>query len=669
MTSNKQIVSKYIEGEVMGITLRTKLFLLVIISISMAAVPIIFSAYEDFRSSNLELERKAFRSVATFVKEGLESRYFDILTYQAKHTLQAKNQLRRTTTMLESNLHMLEKFPSKQQSVFLNEWVKKLQEFNIHVEIFSNNKTLIQNKLFAMLQSRGDIKDVNNRSLSSLLEYKNLPAEGIFTVFDNKALSTSDPILAFFFPSPQTQRVIVTAIHISDISKDALDTENQLVKVIQEKIQSFTLHKNGFISVFNSDGVLIAHKGNKTGEKTNFIPKKALEEARNNTISEEVVSLNKDESILLHVAYFKSLEWYIVAAAPQSEIEAPTRALIHQLIGIALAAILNSLLVTLILTAKLITPLQALTEKALTLAELDFASPEAEELATQDLPTQRSDEVGQLARAFSMMGKTLTQNIRELMETTTIKERMLGELNAAKEIQIGILPTSDKLSSVSHYETSSFLEPAKEVGGDFYDFFTSPEGKQVVVIGDVSGKGIPAALFMSMTVTLIRYAVGKGLSPAEVAKEINEVLNKNNPSCMFVTLFIGIFDPETGLLEYVNCGHCLPYIMNAHNHEQALLVETEQQSPIVGVLEDAEYVNIQTQLKKGDIWFLYTDGVTEAMNESLELYGNERLKNTLEINRKKSLKGIIAAVNQSINNHRGKFEQSDDITMLSFSYK
>lgn len=655
----------------MGITLRTKLFLLVIISISMAAIPIIFSAYQDFRSSNIELERKNFRSVVTFVKDSLESRYVDILTYQAKNTLQSKNRLRRTALMLESNIHMLEKFPSEQQNTFLKTWIDKLQQFNIHVEIIdsTNNQPIIKDPLFSTLKTKSTIKDFKDRSLQSLLNYNKLPADGEFTVFERETLSKSDPILAFFLPSPQTHRIIITAIHVSDISKNALNSEDQLIQLIQKKIESFDLHKDSFISVFNSDGVLLAHNGNAIGKKTDFIPKKILEDARHDTIAEEIISLNNDEKLLLHVAYFKSLEWYIVAAVPQSEIEAPTRALIHQLVGIALAAILNSLLITLILTARLITPLQTLTEKALSLAELDFSSPEAEGLSTKDLPTQRSDEVGQLARAFSMMGKTLTQNIRELMETTTIKERMLGEINAARDIQMGILPTPDTMPLVPHYDISAFLDPAKAVGGDFYDFFTSPEGKQVAIIGDVSGKGIPAALFMSMTVTLIRYAIAKGLSPAEVAKEINEVLRKNNPSYMFVTLFIGIFNPETGWLEYVNCGHCLPYIVNSHNTNSALLLDTNEQSPIIGVLEDVEYTNHKIQLAKHDICFLYTDGVTEAMNTSLELYGNNRLQNLLEMNRKKSLKGIIAAINQSVIEYRGIAEQSDDITMLCFTSK
>lgn len=658
------------KGDVMGITLRTKLFLLVIVSISMAAIPIIFSAYEDFRSSNIELERKTFRSITSFVKDGLEARYFDILTYQATNTLQSKNQLRRIAMMLDSNLNILEKFPSKEQSTFLQEWIKQLQQLNIHIEVYNaNKKPLVNDPLFTTLKTKYNLKDAKNRSFESLLNYEQLPINGEFTVFENKNSSKSDPILVFLLPSPEDQHIILTAINISDISKNALDAEEQLAKTIREKIEGFDLHKDGFIAVFDSDGTLIAHKGNNIGKKIDFISEKTLEEARNKSMSEEVISLSKDEKLLLHVAYFKSLNWYIVAAAPQSEIEAPTRALIHQLVGIALAAILNSLLVTLILTARLITPLQTLTEKALSLAEIDFSSPEAEELATADLPIERSDEVGQLSRAFSMMGKTLTQNIRELMETTTIKERMLGEISAARDIQMGILPTTDTASLVPHYDISAFLDPAKAVGGDFYDFFTSPEGKQVVVIGDVSGKGIPAALFMSMTVTLIRYAIGKGLSPAEVAKEINEVLRKNNPSYMFVTLFIGIFDPESGILEFVNCGHCLPYIINSTTDKPITTLDNSHQSPIVGVLEHAEYVNNQTQLHKNDICFLYTDGVTEAMAPNLELYGTERFEKTLDMNRKKSLKGLIAAVNQTIIEHRGEAEQSDDITMLAFMYK
>ncbi len=652
----------------MGTSLRTKLFLLVIISISMAAVPIIFSAYEDFRISNIELEKRAFRGIASLIKENIESRYIDILTSQADYTLQRKTQLRRVANMLDSNLKMLEKLPKDQQQVFLHDWISKLQELDLHIEIFDpSGKQLINNdELFSLLLARNDIVDFQNNSLQTLLSNNHFSKDGEFIVFDHEAFSISEPVLLFLLKSPKTKYTIIVAIHIANISKDSLTTETQLTKVIQEKIHSFTLHKDGFIAVFNNNGTLLAHKGHNTGKESKNIPQKLIEEAKHVEIAEGMFLLNEIEHIVL-VSYFKSLDWYIVTAAPQSEIEAPTRALIHQLVGIAIAAILNSLLITLILTARLIKPLQTLTQKTLSFAELNFASPKAEELAIKDLPIERSDEVGQLARAFSMMGKTLSQNIRVLMETTTIKERMLGELNAAREIQVGILPSPNALSLNPQYDISAFLEPAKEVGGDFYDFFTSPEGKQVVVIGDVSGKGIPAALFMSMTVTLIRYVIAKGLSPAEAAGEINKVLSENNPSCMFVTLFIGIFDPKTGELVYVNCGHCLPYIINKQNEEKIYTLNNTEQNPIIGVLQDITYVNSYAQLEKHDICLLYTDGVIEAMDNSLELFGELKLQKTLENNKKKSLRGILAAINQSITTHRGDAEQSDDITMLSFS--
>ena len=229
------------KGDVMGITLRTKLFLLVIISISMAAIPIIFSAYEDFRSSNIELERKTFRSITSFVKDGLEARYFDILTYQATNTLQSKNQLRRIAMMLDSNLHILEKFPSKDQSTFLQEWIKQLQQLNIHIEVYDANKNpLVKDPLFTTLKTKYNLRDAKNRSFESLLNHEQLPINGEFTVFEHKDSSKSDPILIFLLPSPENQHIILTAINISDISKNALDAEEQLAKTIREKIEGST---------------------------------------------------------------------------------------------------------------------------------------------------------------------------------------------------------------------------------------------------------------------------------------------------------------------------------------------------------------------------------------------------------------------------------------------
>ena len=230
---------------------------------------------------------------------------------------------------------------------------------------------------------------------------------------------------------------------------------------------------------------------------------------------------------------------------------------------------------------------------------------------------------------------------------------------------MGILPAPDSAPRLESYSAAAFLEPAKEVGGDLYDFFTAPDGRQVVVIGDVSDKGVSAALFMSMTVTLVRYAIADGLNCAEAMRRINERLAENNPSCMFVTLFIGLFDPTTGKLDYASGAHCPPFVVNPESSVSVRAL-TDTSGPLVGAMEGMEYELCHAVIEPGEYCLIYTDGVSEAMNESKELFTEDRIAEVLDGLREAEPDQVIAGVMKAVKMHRGEAAQSDDITMLCF---
>ena len=263
------------------------------------------------------------------------------------------------------------------------------------------------------------------------------------------------------------------------------------------------------------------------------------------------------------------------------------------------------------------------------------------------------------------MVKALDENIRRLVDTLAVRQRMQGELNAARDIQMGILPPPDGAPKSLGYAAAAFLEPAKEVGGDLYDFFTAPDGRQAVVIGDVSDKGVSAALFMSMTVTLVRYALAEGLSCSEAMLRINERLAENNPTCMFVTLFIGLFDPATGRLDYASGAHCPPFIVSP-DADVPVRMLTETSGPLVGAMQGMDYEACHACIAPGEYCLLYTDGVSEAMNEKQELFGEERIAATLEKLRGASPDEVLHGVMSAVKAYRGAAPQSDDITMLCF---
>lgn len=475
------------------------------------------------------------------------------------------------------------------------------------------------------------------------------------------------PMLVYFLPMPDGESVAVSALLLSDIEKQALFSEQQIIRSLQEKFATLKLSGSGYIALLSGRGEVLAHEGNPLGRSDGTIPADALATARAQGRVEVVSAASSPlGQAIFRIAYFKALDWFVVSAAPVAEIEAPTNALVRKLSFLAAIAVLVSLAATLGITARLIAPLRMLTRKAHALSSLDFSAPDAATFAAEGLFTRRSDEVGQLARAFAFMGEALSRNVRALMETTAAKERIQGELDAARDIQMGILPAPDACPVRPGFSAHAFLEPAKEVGGDLYDFLTAPDGRQVFVIGDVSGKGVPAALFMAMVVTLCRYAVAQGLSPAEAMMRVNAQLAQNNPGCMFVTLFIAAFDPQTGVLEYANGGHCQPCVVGCEGTAPPFELEGIS-GPMVGAFEDVDYEGFTATLEEGQTCLVYTDGVTEAMNPALELFDMVRLHDVVAAHRASTPADMLTGVHEALLAFRGEAEQSDDITMLSFT--
>jgi sigma-B regulation protein RsbU (phosphoserine phosphatase) len=285
-----------------------------------------------------------------------------------------------------------------------------------------------------------------------------------------------------------------------------------------------------------------------------------------------------------------------------------------------------------------------------------------------DLPVIRGgDEVARLSGSFDHMRASLEQYIRDLTETTAAKERIESELKIAHDIQMGILhkifpPFPDR----HEFDIYATLVPAKEVGGDLYDFFFMDEDHLCFTVGDVSGKGVPASLFMAITNTLIKTKATRGLSPEDVLSRVNEDLAMDNPSVMFVTLFLGILNIRTGELAYANGGHNPPYLLRAGGE----VVPLEMTGGVaLGVVENFAFRSRHVTLEPGDALFLYTDGVTEAMNARDELYGEERLVPELERLREAPMKELIDGVTASIQAFVQDAPQTDDITMMRLIYK
>ena len=646
----------------MNVSLRTKLFLLVGFAISLAALPIILFSRSSLLESGMQRERESFVNTVMLVEDSLSVRYLHLLTSEVESVLETKRDLRQYSSIMRD---MLLTATESEMQEGLAQWQKALASGNLHLAFYNlDGGVVLSDSLAGKVMEEGR-QDFKGQSIQSMLAHRKSVSEGQFAMVRLPWKDGQEvPVLVCFMPVKNVGTLVIAA-PVADAAESRASMERRMVLGIQERLDSLELSRGASISIVSADGRILAGKG--THMALSSLPASELERVRKGEALEGTTA-GEESAVLYRLVYFKAMDWYVVASIPLSSITGPAEALTRHLFAVAAVLLALSLLVILVLTMRILAPLRLLTARAGVIAREDFSSERGVGFAddiVDDLPVDRKDEVGQLAGAFAHMVKALDENIRRLVDTLAVRQRMQGELNAARDIQMGILPPPDGAPKCPGYSAAAFLEPAKEVGGDLYDFFTAPDGRQVVVIGDVSDKGVSAALFMSMTVTLVRYALAEGLSCSEAMLRINERLAENNPSCMFVTLFIGLFDPATGRLDYASGAHCPPFIVSPDAAVPVRML-TETSGPLVGAMQGLDYQACHAELAPGEYCLLYTDGVSEAMNGNLELFGEERIAATLEGLRGASPEEVLHGVMEAVKRHRGEAAQSDDITMLCF---
>jgi sigma-B regulation protein RsbU (phosphoserine phosphatase) len=277
------------------------------------------------------------------------------------------------------------------------------------------------------------------------------------------------------------------------------------------------------------------------------------------------------------------------------------------------------------------------------------------------------DEMKDLHDSFVHMQKDLKKYIDNLKSTTSAKEKIESELRIAREIQMGMIPKIfPPFPDLIEIDLYAMMEPAKEVGGDLYDFFLIDDRHLCFAIGDVSGKGVPASLFMAITRTLLRTVAPNQHSPREIVGILNRSLSQGNESSMFVTFFIGILNVDTGHLKYVNAGHNPPAIIHAGGKIETF--EITKDIPI-GLFESFDYEEKDRYLLKDDRIFLYTDGITEAENWDQELFTEERLLQSLSSAKTLEPVEIVMSVARDVVIHVNDYLQSDDLTMMCIIYR
>lgn len=350
--------------------------------------------------------------------------------------------------------------------------------------------------------------------------------------------------------------------------------------------------------------------------------------------------------------------WLFSVQIPAQEIFAEIESRNNQFTIIIAVSFLSLLILAAFLLSVLINrPLRTLTSGV---AELGGGN------LDKQIAIRSGDEFAALAAAFNKMTVDLKASIEQSAREHAEKERIGAELNVATQIQSSMLPCIfPAFPDRPEFDIYASMEPAKEVGGDFYDFFLVNEDKLAVVIADVSGKGIPAALFMVITKTLIKNNAQYGYSPKEVFEIVNNLLCENNEANMFVTAFLGYLDISSGRFTYVNAGHNPPLL---RSNGQFDWLNTKPGFVLAG-MEDTFYKEYEVNLIPGNELYLYTDGVTESMNNERELFDNPRLLETVNNNPDLPLKDFCTNIKSEIDRFAEGAEQADDITMLALRYK
>ncbi len=357
--------------------------------------------------------------------------------------------------------------------------------------------------------------------------------------------------------------------------------------------------------------------------------------------------------------FYKPLEttgWSVAIVCPEKDIFGGFYRLQSTVLAIVFLGLLSMFLVFWRVIKHELKPLSRLADQARFIAAGHFER--------KLPPSPHMDEIGALNHSFGEMQNSLVSYIKELTSATAKKERIEGELRIARNIQMGMVPnTFPPFPGRDDIDLFAVMVPAKEVGGDLYDYSVR-DGKLFFCIGDVSGKGVPASLFMAVVYSLFRTLSRQGLSPSEIASRINDSLAERNEQLIFVTMFIGRLDLETGQLDYCNCGHNPPVLLT----DQPRMLDCKPNLPI-GIVVGQAYEGQSIPDFKHTPIFLYTDGLNEAENLSHEEFGNERMLAKLQSRPFSDAQTVIQSMRSAVNAHVGNAEPSDDLTMLCIRYQ
>jgi len=557
-------------------------------------------------------------------------------------------------------------------------------------EIRSGTESIIRNIMFESTRSAGvmviiydkedPVKSVYVRpEFRKLLKAKNVFHEEIknflsTTRFDSKGsyhviTDKDDGMVYLGLVMPMGNRVMLIAESVTELRTNFENENNRIIDnavLLMKNTEEFMSNKGMKTYILDKHGSQIIPRVDDNYDSTvMYIPRNVLEEAKKN-LSLSYDGIVNNDLKRMQIAYYKPMDCFIVSATSKkmifsSQINLSVELLVLGFITSVLAFILAYLLIS-----SLVSPLQSLNSRTGSLKYLKLTDKNQVQKFVDFINVSSEREVSEISKAICKMTESLSNNTIKLISSQNRSRMIEGELNVAKEIQLGVVGNQFDDSAFAPLDVYARLLPAKEVGGDLYDIIPLGDDKVAITIGDVSDKGVPAALFMVMTLTLIREGISLGMDMKKLICEVNGSLAKYNPNMMFVTLFVGILDKKTGRISFANCGHCKPVIVSA----EGLRVIEDISGPAIGVLETYQYVAYECEIHDGERLFMFTDGVSEAHNSDRSvIFGEERIYDYLKSSYHKNVKDCINDLYCVLDEFKGNATQFDDITVLALDYR
>ncbi len=637
--------------------------------------------------------RDAARNQLSLVKLDIENQYKSIVYHREYALLRYKEQLRNLVAVVIAHIDSCERL--YEAGVLTENQAKQFAAESVRRFKFGNNDYFFIYDEKGMNISHPDpglhkkdlwqYRDVKGKYVvRDVIKTARTRGSG-FDSFWHIRLGENKPVekLSYVELYRKWNWIVGTGVYIDDIQKDEDVKIARVLSDLKDTFSRITIGKTGYFYLFDDRKQMLLHP-----ERAGTNVAGVKDPVRGTNHYDDIVRASATPGIPFvylwnkppdhpneyrflkegYADYFAPLGWYVVASVYKDEIDAPVKKIVTWQIVLTITIIVLSCLLALFLVGRMTGNLKLLSFYARSLSRTDFHMVDEIRAGIKSLAGKSKDEIAGLADAFAFMIGSLTGYIEKLKETTAAKEKIESELKIAHEIQMSMVPHPPGLTRET-FGLFAVLEPAREVGGDFYDFFFIDDTRLCLVIGDVTDKGVPAALFMARSKTVIRLLAAAERGPAfasEILTKANNVLCEENDHVMFTTIFLAVLNVETGELDYANAGHNPPYLMGPDLGAMAVPVTPGRP---LGIRRETSFKGQAMVLSQGQALFMFTDGVTEAMDSEGRLFGEERLLFTLRrTDPMTSPEDMAHRVLDAVRAHSAGSIQSDDITMLCVRY-